>query len=240
MPPLVKDLDPLDWADSFGVFEDFLGDVSVDNVVITASDSGTGLCGDAVGGILALVASDGTVADNDETYAESPNEVFKFAANKPIDFMARVQFTEANTDDANVIVGMKDAVAADTILDNGGGPAASYSGMVFFKVDGGTKWQVESSIAGTQSTNTTTVTAGGSAYQLLEASFRPVSSTVGEITFKIDGQECRDNSVTGNPPIKHYVTFASATEMQLCAGVKNGAANLETLNVDFWAARQKR
>lgn len=240
MPPLVKDIDPLDWADSFGVFEDFIGDVTTESVVITATDAGTGVVGDAVGGILPLVASDGTVADNDETYAEGPNEVFKFAANKPIDFMARVQFTEANTDDANIIVGLKDAVAANTLLDDGGGPAASYSGMVFFKVDGETKWRVESSIGGTQTTHQTTVTAGGAAYQLLEAFFRPVSSTVGEITYKIDGQECRDNSLASNPIIKHYVTFASATEMQLCAGVKNGGANLETLNVDFWAARQKR
>lgn len=221
-----------------GFHNDFDQDQDTAEIVITATDSGTGSVGDAVGGVLALVASDGTVADNDECYAESPNETFKFADGKPLRFGARVQFTEANTDDANVIVGIKDAVAADTLQDNGAGPPASYSGAVFYKVDGGTKWVFETSNGATQTTNTTDVTAGGSSYQVLEIEVQELDSLSCRIVPLIDGKQCRDNT-TGDL-IAHTVLYASATEMQACLGVKNGDTNVETLNCDWWYCYQKR
>lgn len=221
--------------------DDFERDIDAAEWVITATDSGSGTVGDAAKGILALVASDGTVADNDECYAESPNETFLFAADKPLIFEALVQFTEANTDDANIIVGIKDAVAANTLLDDGGGPAASYSGAVFFKVDGSTNWQCETSIAGTQTTydltasnannlSKRTQTAGGASYQRLRIMFKPYSTTNALVEFWIDGVlvACQE------------FVFTSATEMQICLGVKNGGANLETLNVDYVVCAQAR
>ena len=224
-----------------GIFDDFTNDIDAAEWVTTLTDSGTGSVGDAAGGILALVASDGTVADNDEAYVESPNETFLFANNKPLVFEARVQYTEANTDDANIIVGVKDAVAANTLLDDGGGPAASYSGAVFFKVDGGTTWQCETSIAGTQTTTDLTAanannlskvvqTAGGTAYQVLRIEFKPYSSTNAKVDFFIDGVHVAS----------HDFIYTSATEMQICAGVKNGSANNETLNIDYIGAWQLR
>lgn len=234
--------DALKNRSTFGFFEDFIDDVDSNFVVVTASDAGTGVVGDAVGGILPLVASDGTVADNDETYAElPPNEVFKFAADKPLIFEARVQFTEANTDDANILVGLLDAVAANSLQDNGGGPPASYSGAVFFKVDGGTRWQCETSNAGTQTTTDLsasdannlshiTQTAGGASYQTLRIVFEPYSSTNAYVNFFIDGVHVA----------QHDYIFTSATEMQTGAGVKNGGANLETLNLDYVACYQAR
>jgi hypothetical protein len=234
--------DALKNRSTFGFFEDFINDIDANIVVITATDSGTGAVGDAARGILPLVASDGTVADNDETYAElPPNEIFLFANDKPLIFEARVQFTEANTDDANVAVGIKDAVAANTILDNGGGPAASYTGALFFKVDGGTVWQCETSIAGTQTTTELSATnanniakaaqtAGGSAYQVLRIVFEPYSSTNAYVSFFING----------NLVAQHDFIYTSATEMQAFAGVKNGDTNLETLNVDYIACYQAR
>lgn len=224
-----------------GIFDDFTNDIDAAEWVTTLTDSGTGSVGDAAGGILALVASDGTVADNDEAYVESPNETFLFANNKPLVFEARVQYAEANTDDANIIVGVKDAVAANTLLDDGGGPAASYSGAVFFKVDGGTTWQCETSIAGTQTTTDLTAanannlskvvqTAGGTAYQVLRIEFKPYSSTNAKVDFFIDGVHVAS----------HDFIYTSATEMQICAGVKNGSANNETLNIDYIGAWQLR
>lgn len=220
------------------ICDDFTNDIDSNEWAVVATDSGTAAVGDAAKGILPLVASDGTVADNDETYVKSPNETFLFAADKPIFFEALVQFTEANTDDANIIVGLKDAVAANTLVDDGGGPPSSYSGFNFHKVDGGTKWLFESSLGATQITNTTDVTAGGSAYQRLAVEVRPLNTTQCEIIPFIDGNQCRDN--TSGLPIKHLLTYTSATEMQVCLGVKNGGANLETLNVDYVYAAQKR
>jgi len=225
----------------FTIQDDFLRDVDSADWVTTLTDTGTASVGDAAGGILAIVPSDGTVADNDEAYVESANEVFKFAADKPLLFEARVQFTEANTDDANILVGLMDAVAANSLQDNGAGPPSSYSGAVFFKIDGGTVWQTETSLSTTQTTNELTSTnvnnlskksqtAGGSAYQVLRIEFMPYSSTNAYVTFFVDGVAVA----------QHDYIFTSATEMQIALGVKNGGANLETLNVDYVSCSQER
>lgn len=237
--------DGLPWLlsqrNQFTIQDDFLRDVDAADWVTTLTDSGTASVGDAVGGVIALVPSDGTVADNDEAYIESANEVFKFAADKPLLFEARVQYAEAATDDANILVGLLDAVGANSLQDNGGGPPSSYSGAVFFKVDGGTRWQVETSNSTTQttddlvSTNTNnlsrkTQTAGGSAYQTLRIEFMPYSSTNAYVSFFIDGVQVA----------QHDYIFTSATEMQIGIGVKNGGANNETLNVDYVVCTQER
>lgn len=237
--------DGLPWLlaqrNQFTIQDDFLRDVDSADWVTTLTDSGTASVGDAAGGIIALVPSDGTVADNDEAYIESANEVFKFAGDKPLLFEARVQFSEANVDDANVLVGLLDAVGANSLVDNGGGPPSSYSGAVFFKVDGGTVWQTETSNSTTQTTNELTaantnnlakraVTAGGSAYQTLRIEYQPYSSTNAYVSFFVDGVLCA----------QHDYIFTSATEMQIGIGVKNGGANNETLNVDYVACVQER
>ncbi len=225
----------------FTTQDDFLRDVDSADWVTTLTDTGTASVGDAAGGILALVPSDGTVADNDEAYVESANETFRFVADKPLLFEARVQFTEANTDDANILVGLMDAVAADALVDNGGGPKASYSGAVFFKVDGGTVWQTETSVTTTQTTIELTaanvnnlakraVTAGGAAYQTLRIEYMPYSATNAYVSFFVDGVAVA----------QHDYIFTSATEMQIALGVKNGGANLETLNVDYVVCSQER
>ena len=237
--------DGLHWLlaqrNQFTIADEFLRDVDSADWVTTLTDSGTASVGDAVGGVIALVPSDGTVADNDEAYIESANEVFKFAADKPLLFEARVQFTEANVDDANVLVGLLDAVGANSLQDNGAGPPSSYSGAVFFKVDGGTVWQTETSNSTTQTTNellsTNTnnlakksVTAGGSSYQVLRIEYMPYSSTNAYVSFFVDGVLC----------CQHDYIFTSATEMQIGIGVKNGGANNETLNVDYVVCTQER
>lgn len=218
-------------AGRFGFHDDFEWMITAHRWTSVLTDSGTASVGDAVGGILALVASDGTVADNDEAYIRTTAEVFKFAASKPIWFEARIQFTEANTDDANIAVGFADAVAANHLLDNGGGPPASYSGIVVYKVDGGTVWQAEASIAGVQTAITlTSTTAGGANYQTIRILWIPTSSTAGTAYIYIDGTLVGSQSFT----------FTGGTEMCAWAGVKNGAGNLETLNVDYITAYQVR
>lgn len=230
----------LDLPRLFGFNDDFEWLVTAHRWTSVLTDSGTAVVGDAVGGILALTASDGTVADNDEAYIRSTAEIFKFAENKPLLAKARIQYTEANTDDANIAFGFMSAVGANALLDNGGGPAASYSGAVFFKVDGSTVWQCESSLAGTQTTTTLNAagsadgiakTAGGSSYQTLEINWVPTTSTTGDFTFFIDGVLVA----------KHKdVVYTSATEMHVFAGVKNGDTNNEVLNVDYISAWQLR
>lgn len=223
--------------EQFGFFEDFLEFVTGDLFTDTSADSGaTVVASDAAGGIVVLTTG---ATDNNEAYLLTTKELFKFALDKTAIFEARIQYAEANTDDANVALGFMSAVAANSILDNGGGPAASYSGAVFFKVDGGTRWNVESSIAGTQQTTELTSalsrdklakTAGGSSYQTFRIEVRCANLTEAEISYFIDGVFV----------YQHIVDVTSCTEMMAFVGVKAGDTNSEVVNVDYVSAYQVR
>lgn len=206
----------------------------------TATDSGTAAVGDAVGGILQLLPSDGSVADNDEVYVQT-KELFKIAVGKPLMCGAYIQFTEAATNAANVMFGFMDAPIANSIVDNGAGPKTSYSGAVFYKVDGQTQWQCQYSDGATQTSsgvltalttlNKQAQTAGGSSYVKLEIEIVPTSATLCDVMFSI-------NDVCVYKMLDR--TYASATEIALMVGAKNGSANQETINVDWMYAIQKR
>lgn len=220
------------------LFDDFTWFVTAHNWTSVLTDSGTASVGDAKGGILALVASDGTVADNDEAYIKTTAEIFKLAVGKPLYAEARIQFTEANTDDANVFFGFADNIAADTLVNNGAGLKTSFSGACIYKVDGSNVWKCVSSNSTSQTISTSNTTAGGSSYQTLRIEIRDVDGTSCEVTYFCDDQPLLDS--TSRRPIKHTVAITSATEMQVGAGVKNGDTNLETLNIDYIAAYQAR
>lgn len=230
----------------FGFLDDFFDFNTGDRWTSIISNSGSASVVDAAGGLLRLVTSDATAADNDETYVHTTNEVFLFGDDKPGEAIARLKWTEANVDDANVIWGAWDGVTADDLQDNGGGPPASYSGAVFFKLDGETQWRFETSLAGTQTTTLLAATApnGASDFHALKITWRLRSSTIVEIVPWIDengGQDFRVALDDANgKPVKHTITLGTPTEMALAAGVKAGGANSETLDIDYMGAYQLR
>lgn len=218
-----------------GIFDDFYHYVTGDDFSTVASDSGTVADSDAAGGVLVISPSDGTIANNDESYAKATQECFKFADDKPGVFEARIQCTDA-ADDASLMIGLIDAVAADTIVDTTGLPKASWSGAIFHKGDGGTVWKCASSVGTLWSTSSannvaTTVANGGSAYQTLRIEWICPRATEVEISFYIDGVFVS----------KQTIDPTSATEMQIVLGAKNGANDSHAvLNVDYVACYQAR
>ena len=223
-----------------GFEEDFYHYVTAHRWTSVLTDSGTNSVGDAAGGVLDMVPSDGTVADNDEAYIKTTAEVFKFVNAKPLACEAYLAWTEANTDDANVFVGFMNAIAANSLQDNGAGPPSNYSGAVFFKADGDTVWSAEVSDGTTQWTKKLDAdgsldgiakTCGAGTYQELRIEVVPTSSTKMDVCFFIDGVLVWK---------KKDATYASATEMQFGAGVKNGGSNNENLKIDRAEAWQKR
>lgn len=206
---------------------------------IVATDDGSASISDGVKGVCALTPSDGTAGDNDEIYLFSAKELFKNAVDKPIVAECQIQFTEANTDDANVAFGIKDAVAANTIVDDGAGMATSFEGACIYKVDGGTAWKCVTSKSTTQTVNTSTTTAGGSAYQKLRVEIIPQSNSIAFVHFFVDDMQLVDSTTLKT--IEHQLDFSSSpTEMAVFVGIKNGGANAETLNVDYLGAFQNR
>lgn len=218
-------------------FDDFDNFVSGDRWTDTSADSGAAVANvDAVCGQVTLTTG---ATDNNECYLLTTKEMFKFAANKPCFCEARLKWAEANTDDANVAFGFMDAVGANSVLDDGGGPKASYSGAVFFKVDGETRWNVEGSLAGTQTTvaltaanslNKTLQSCGADTFQVLRIECLPINSTEVEISFYIDGSLV----------YKMTITYTNATEMNVFVGVKAGGGTSEVVYVDYASAGQLR
>jgi hypothetical protein len=221
----------------FGFFEDFFYDQTDLIFVDTVTDTGTVAIGDAAGGIATLTPSDGTVGDNDEAYFTTPNELFLIAADKPIWGAARLKFAEANTDDANVFFGFGNAMVANTLIDNGGGMRASGTLVAIYKIDGENVWSCTARNGSEVTITKSTKTAGGSAYQELKILVHDYTSTQAQITYHVDGEYLKDSR---GLPIVHTVLVASATEMMVGVGVKNGDTNLETLLVDYVTAWQVR
>lgn len=231
MPQLLDLAPELAHRRQHGLFDDFHWNLNPHLWTAELPDGGSATVADAAGGVLSLVPSDATVADNDEAYLRTTHELFRFAADKPLRFECRLRFTEANVDDANVLVGLMDAVSAGALQDNGNGPRASYSGAVFFKVDGSQVWQCETSVGASQTTSVTSASSvmAPGVWQTLRIEFRPYGSQA-EAAFLVDGLLVA----------RHSLTFAGATEMQVVLGVKNGSANNEELQVDYVACHQLR
>ena len=194
----------------------------------------------ADGGVTAPAQQDaehGTVqmataaTDNNEVMVRSTNEIALFQADASMIFESRIQYTEANTDDANVAVGMVDAAGANVLSDDGAGDNINSSGVLIFKVDGETVWRAACEINGTIVETQSVQTAGGASYQTLRIIGKPVSGVDYEFTYFVDNVQLTDSN---NRPIKHRLASASATEMRLVAGyIKAGSANSETLNIDY-------
>lgn len=219
--------------------DDFDREVDTTNwYTATLTDSGTATVASASPGILPLVPSDGSVADNDEAYIGLRNLNFSFEAGKPWRVYGRAQFAEANTSAANIALGVCSTVAANTLIDDGGGPVASGTHFCIFKVDGGTAWKCESRNGSTVYTNTSDTPAGGSAYFLWEVLVAELLTTHATVVFKVNGGILRD--ATTQLPIVHKVPYSGATALTPFGAVKNGSANLETLNLDYFGIDQVR
>jgi hypothetical protein len=200
--------------------------ITAAEVTFTAA-SGTIDAEDGGGTSLLTQASDNAIA-----HWTTVGKMVQVAAGRPVSFASQVKFTEANTDDANVLVGLHSGAVGSALGNNGAGPPASYSGFAFFKADGATLWSVEASLAGAQVTaelsasNTLTkraYTAGGTK-QLLEINVNPKTSTKADVMFLIDGV-CVYKVLDW--------TYTSIAAMAGVGVVKAGSANAEKLITDF-------
>jgi hypothetical protein len=227
MAPQLAALDPGYFHQYFDEFRFYDTTATVGTYAVVKDGAVVPLLLDAAGGVLSLPTD---VNDNDEIYLSSIAENWLFAASKPLWFEARVALTEANTDDANIIVGLSDTVAANSLLDNGGGPMASYDGAVWFKVDGGTVWQFESSNAGTQVTTSSAGAFASNTWYRVGFIFDPGAGTTGKITPYLNG-------VAGT---EQNITLAGLEEMHILLGAKAGGGNAETLRVDYVKVLQVR
>lgn len=222
---------------SFFIDDDFEEFVTGDRWSSLAADTGSSVAAaDEPNGEVTLTTG---ATDNNEAAVSTTKKVFKFAENKPHELEALLDYAEAATDDANVFVGFIDAAAANTMVDNGAGPAASFDGAGFYKIDGGANWNIVVSDDATQTKVELTAansldklakTAGGSAQQRLAIQVAPKSSTKADVMFFI------------NDALVYKITdwvFGTAA-MFARAYIKAGGATSEVLNLDRFYAAKKR
>ncbi len=252
MSKLLHDFESVVKNDTFRIFDDFDHYVTTDTFTTVASNSGTIAVSDGAGGILKIdPSSDGTnsQADNDESYLTTTTEIFKFVTDKPMLFAAKVRPVANTVGTLGLVLGVKDAVAANSLQDDATGPADSYSGALFFKDDTVAYWQCESSITSSQTTVTTAHTVGNNAWDILVIETLPINSTTTEVHFySADVQSDGSYSLTevgkntsGEQFVAHEITHTSATEMDICLGVKAGTANdSQYLDVDWVYCAQRR
>lgn len=242
LPEMLKD------RRQHGFFDDFYWYISPHLFTSLAADAGASVAvgASAAGGTVVLTTG-GT--DNNEAALATTNKPFLFAAEKPLIFEAAIQYAEANADDANVCVGLSSVMnTANMLLDDGAGPAASFSGAILYKVDGETAWRFRTSVGASPTTTLTQHTPGGSAYQTLRIEIRQGSygaTGLEAVPFLGNGLPGAVTSWTqmldtSGRPIKHAVTYTSAAAMQAGAYVKAGGANSEVLTLDYLGAAQLR
>jgi hypothetical protein len=203
-------------------------DVAVTGDWQEQTDGGTApIVIDAADGVVQMVND---VNDNDETYVGSIYQSWKFDTDKHLWFNIRLKLTEANTDDANIIAGLSDTFGADLLQDNGAGPAASFDGAVFYKLDGGSVWRFLTSNAASQNDASNVGSFSDGNFQSLAFHYDPNDGVTAKVTPYVDG--------VAKPPLN--LTISGLEEMNIVFGVKNGGANAETLQVDYVSVTQER
>lgn len=238
------------WSQS----SNFTAYTSAGEYTTVKSNSGTIAAGDYSPSNLLFTPD---TANNDYCYLRTTNANWLLPGasaswqDKPLVGEWIFQFSEVATNAANVGVGFCNSVAAGTLIDDGGGPVASFSGAMIYKIDGGTVWKCTSSVGTTNTTSTSTITAGGSGLIRARIEVRFVNG-VPEITYWLGNVPSGTASSQGIQigqlldsttlrPIKHTIgssTITSAAQMQQFAGVKNGTAASQAMRLHYMAGAQ--
>jgi hypothetical protein len=195
--------------------------------------TGTNTLNAVAGGEASIVTAG---ADNDYHVMASAATPFKIADKKTLFFVARFSLTEANTDDANWVLGLTSVTTSGFLAADGGGPASSYSGAVLFKVDGTMSIQFETSIGSAQVTNAAladftsgVVYQAGFAVDTFDGTYALVKPWIYNETTgaRVDG-----------PP--HKLLIAGQAGLKAIYGVKAGGSAAETLKIDYIRCCQTR
>lgn len=241
MSSIVNDALGNDPAHQDDFFDDFQSLDVVGMWEDVSGDSGAAPSLAADGESAAVLTTGAT--DNNECYLVS-NRAFDLRVGSQLIAECRLKATEANTDDLNILFGLMSAAGANSLLDNGGGPAANYSGAVFFKEDGATAWSIESSVATAQTTTATGKAAGLITYQTLRIQIDVITATEAEVSFHI-GQEGGNHTrqvldSVNHLPVKHTIDPTNFAAAKLILGAKAGGANSETPRIDFVRVSQTK
>lgn len=174
---------------------------------------------------------------NDEAYIHSLAEVFKLQANKHLWWEAKVTLTETALTKANFVVGLAENVGADFLADAAGGPTSPYDGMCWYKLCDNMFLEFETSLDAAQvEWSDAFAHATGVTYRL-GAWCVPVNATTFTVYPWYSVGTARGVLAVAQA---QSLTLTGHGEMQAVFGVKNGAANEEYIDIDyFWVVQER-
>ena len=223
---------------NYELFDDGLNATTGGDWTHLVADSGSSIAvANANGGVLTFTTG---ATDNNECARSTTAKPFLVAADLPMMGVGRLSYTENATNKANIFFGFSSAIGANMMLDDGAGPATSFSGAGFYKVDGGTTWGVIVSNGSTQTLAVLTAavsrdklvkTAGGGVYQTLRIEITPINTVVAEVMFFI------------NDVLVYKVaewTYTSIAQMGFGTYLKAGGSGGEVLSLDYQAVQAAR
>lgn len=204
-------------------------------------------------GVTATITEDGLVLTNggvlnDFGYVKMTVAKFKAVAQRTLEFFARIKITEANVDDASIMLGFHQDVVAGSLADGSGAIAANTGGAFLHKIAGTNRWRAVSGndnsgeIVQTE-TDVPTATASWVTVKI-QVTCRGEAA---EISYWIDpngGQapiQSRQYGVVPMvPPIKHSLALANLAAWKPSFGVKSSSANGDALAIGYVFASQSR
>ena len=213
----------------------FLG-TTASGFTFTAASGTIAALAEAGGGMSLLTQA----ADNAIASWTTQAACLVLAAEKPIHYATLIRTAEVGANVSNLLFGLHSGAVASALGNDGAGPPASYSGFSFFKVDGGTHWNIEASVAGAQTTVQLTADNSftGAAVlslqtvdQFLEIDVYPKTAVLCDVTFKINGILVYK--------LTDFV-YTSIAAMAAVGAVKAGSADAETLKTRFCTIGQVR
>lgn len=172
----------------------------------------------------------------DEAYVHGNLEQFVFQASKHLWFEAQIRLTEANVNDANIIVGLSENVGADHLQDAGAGPPASYDGVCWYKAYNTMNWVFETSLAAAQVTSGTLITAVSGSIFRLGFWAKPDSPTSFSVYPFCKNVTAGTVGVLGTA---HTMALGGG-EMEAFFGIKAGGANEEAIEIDYMLVASER
>lgn len=215
---------------------DFINYTTATDGVSTVAASGTAVAGSTRSGVVVLTTG-GT--QNQSAGVATTNNLYLFAAGKPIYGRSLFQYTEAATNAAGVFVGFVSSPTAAILTDTTGAVRTTGSLACVYKLTGTTVWTCHTRNGTTFTDTPSTKTAGGTLAQLIECILSDWDGVSMMATYRVDNEFLRD---ANNNVIRHQVPIASATIMSYVgAFVKNPAgATSEVGNLDYMYAHQLR
>jgi hypothetical protein len=181
--------------------------------------TGTNAIAAKIGGWMNVV----TAGAANDYHAMGSQKIVEFLAGKPVTWEIRLACTEANTNQANIAVGLSDLVTTGFMQDANAGPLASYHGAVFYKTGGTSVWGFETANGTTKTTNASLGAFVSGANTTLAVQFNPNDGVTGIFTPYLNG-------VAGTP---HRVALSGLTAALEFFAVKAGSTSAETVSVDY-------